>query len=416
MPEVPAVPAHWTNRPVAMVTPASETELTNLVRSLEANGAGLVTVGGGTHWTTGNPPRADRPYVLLSTRRLNRILDHQPDDMTVTCEPGVTLTTLQARLATHRQFLPLDTPLPERATLGGIVATNRSGFRRLVYGAPRDLVIGVRAVMHAGEQIKGGGKVVKNVAGYDVCKLFTGSWGSVGVISEITFKVYPMPEGERLLRLAAPDLATAARTALALHHAQLAPTSLLVTNELPDAPGVATLLALLSGPETRLEWQTREIERLTNLSNLSNLSNQALGAPELAPTTTLTTLWNQLARLAPDTSLGGRLSCLLTEVAPLLATLQSLPDTRLTADCAMGVLHFATGQADANFLSAILKATPTNGNLLWTRMDSTVALRPDIIAHKLNLWGVSRETTTLQQTLKSSLDPEDTFNPGRFIV
>ena len=150
--------------------------------------------------------------------------------MTITCEPGVTLSALQAHLATRRQFLP-STCLCLRglrwaASSPPIRAASVAGVRRA-----RDLVIGIRAIMTGGTQVKGGGKVVKNVAGYDVCKLFTGAWGTAGVITEITFKVYPLPEGERLLWMPAPDIATAARAGFALHQAQLAPTALLATNE-----------------------------------------------------------------------------------------------------------------------------------------------------------------------------------------
>ena len=114
-----------------------------MVRACEAAGASLVVAGGGTQLHTGYAPRQDKPYILLFTDRMNRILDYQPDDMTVTCEPGVTLDALAQTLAAHRQFLPLDVPLPASATVGGVVSTNQAGFRRLLYGTPRDLVIGV---------------------------------------------------------------------------------------------------------------------------------------------------------------------------------------------------------------------------------------------------------------------------------
>ena len=175
-----ALPAAWAHAPFATLLPGSVEETADVVRLLEAAGAALIVSGGGTQIQTGYPPAGEKPYTLLLTRRLNHILDYQPEDMTVTCEPGVTLETLQRALHEQRQFLPLDAPLPQQATMGGIVSTNQSGFRRMMYGAARDLVIGVRAVMTEGAEVKGGGKVVKNVAGYDVCKLFTGAWGTAG--------------------------------------------------------------------------------------------------------------------------------------------------------------------------------------------------------------------------------------------
>ena len=158
--------------------------------------------------------------------------------------------------------------------MGGIVSANQGGFRRAAYGTSRDLVIGVRAIMTGGMQVKGGGKVVKNVAGYDVCKLFTGAWGTAGLLTELTFKVYPLPEGERLLWMPAPDIATAARAGFALHQAQLAPTALLATNEFVlefnrDSGGKAGLIALLQGPAARMDWQTGEIGRMAGEAGLN---------------------------------------------------------------------------------------------------------------------------------------------------
>jgi len=375
------------------------------VRQLEAEGAALVPVGGGTQLQTGYPPSSERPYALLSTQRLNHILDYQPDDMTITCEPGVTLSALQAHLATHRQFLPIDAPLPAQATMGGIVSANQGGFRRASYGTSRDLVIGVRAVMTGGMQVKGGGKVVKNVAEYDVCKLFTGAWGTVGILTEITFKVYPLPEGERLLWMPAPDVATAARAGLALHHAQLAPTALIATNEFD---GKAGLLALLQGPSARMDWQTGEIGRMAGEAGLN--------APDALPPGTLNGLRDRQARLGPDTPVAGRIACLPTDTAPLLNKLQTLPGVSLTADCALGIVHFAARQPDAAFFQAVTAAAPAAANLLWTRLDPAPADRADVgrILQALNVWGDTREGTALQRALKRSIDPKNTFSPGRF--
>ncbi len=317
--------AGWPRLPLGIVAPQSEDEMASVVRACEAANAALVVAGGGTQLHTGYAPRQDRPYLMLSTKRMNRVLDYQPDDMTVTCEPGVTPDTLAQTLAAHRQFLPLDVPLPTSATVGGVVSTNQGGFRRLLYGTPRDLVIGVRAVLTGGAQIKGGGKVVKNVAGYDVCKLFTGGWGTVGVLTEVTFKVYPLPEAQRLLCLAAPDLATAARAGLALHHAQLAPAALLVTNELDSSLNgskedarAPCLLVLLQGPSARMDWQTLEIARRGGEAGLA--------APDLLPIAALDALRDRQARLGRDTPLAARIACLLADIPSLLAHLQDRPD------------------------------------------------------------------------------------------
>ena len=132
--------------------------------------------------------------------RLNRILDHAPEDMTVTAEAGLTLASLQGTLAARGQWLPIDPPQPERKTIGAILATNASGPRRLGYGAVRDWLIELKVVLANGSLIKSGGRVVKNVAGYDLTKLFIGSQGTLGVIVEATFKLRPLPEREALVQ------------------------------------------------------------------------------------------------------------------------------------------------------------------------------------------------------------------------
>lgn len=140
--------------------------------------------------------RRGEQIASVNLDRLNRVLEHAPGDMTVTVEAGITLQSLQAQLAAHRQWLPIDSPQPERSTIGMILATNASGPRRFGYGTVRDWLIGLRVVLANGSVIKSGGKVVKNVAGYDLAKLFIGSDGTIGIIVEATFKLRPLPERE----------------------------------------------------------------------------------------------------------------------------------------------------------------------------------------------------------------------------
>ena len=153
--------------------------------------------GGGTKLTWGRSPA---PIDLaLSTARLNQVVEHRHGDLTATVEAGVTLTQVNATLGVHRQWLPLDPPWPDRATVGGIVATNDSGPRRHWHGAPRDLIIGVTVARPDGALAKAGGIVVKNVAGYDLSRLMTGAFGSLGVIVDATFKVTPVAASSRTL-------------------------------------------------------------------------------------------------------------------------------------------------------------------------------------------------------------------------
>ena len=396
------LPSGWKNSLLATVVPGNSDEVAQIVTACEASGVAIVVVGGGTQLQTGYPPREETPYLLLSTARLNRVLDHQPDDMTITCEPGITIAAVQEHLRTHRQILPLDVPHEDKATVGGIVSTNQSGFWRNAFGAPRDLVIGLHAVMNGGARVKGGGKVVKNVAGYDVCKLFTGGWGTAGVITEVTFRVRPMPPSERVIRLDAPDLATAARAGLTLHHAQLAPISLITTNEVDGKP---CLLSLLQGVEARMDWQTNEMARIG--------APEGLQAPQVIPTSTFRDLGDKQGRLDAATPLAGRIACLLTDLEPILRKLQALLNLHLTADLAIGIIHFAANEPGPDFVQTLVNAVPDTANLRWTRINADTAER--LGANHLNLWGETRETTLLQAALKQAIDPVGTFSPGRFV-
>ncbi|HLV82001.1 MAG TPA: FAD-binding oxidoreductase, partial [Chthonomonadaceae bacterium] len=326
-----AATAHWEERALATVAPGSAEQVAGVVRAAEAAGAALIPFGGGTQLHTGYPPRPDRPFLLLHTARMSRLLDYQPDDMTVTCEPGMTLVALDKALEAHRQFLPLDPPLPDKATLGGLVSTNATGFWRPAYGAPRDLLIGLRAVMTGGEPVKGGGKVVKNVAGYDVCKLFTGAWGTLGILTELTFKVRPLPETERVLAWETPDLTTATCIALQMQAARLAATYLLATNEPQGRP---RLVLGLQGTAARVEWQVLQFSRMA--------VEAGIGAPvvELTPDE-IRDLRDRQARLAPDTAIAGRIACLPTALPDLMRALEAQPYCLLTAHCATGIISLA---------------------------------------------------------------------------
>ena len=152
----------------------------------------IAFIGGGTQLDLGNPPNAIDAEVR--TDRMNRIIDYSPSDMVLTAEAGVTIASINAAAREHRQMLALDPPQPERATIGGVVATGAFGPRRARYGTVRDLIIGVTLVRADGVVARGGGKVVKNVAGFDLPKIACGSLGTLGMIAETTFRLHPLPE------------------------------------------------------------------------------------------------------------------------------------------------------------------------------------------------------------------------------
>lgn len=217
--------------PAAVVFPGTVDEVGRVVRAAAEAGAPIIPWGGGTQMTLGAPPPDGA--VVVVTRRLDRVVEHEPGDLTATVEAGATVAALQAALGARGQWVSLDPPFPERATLGGVLATNAAGPRRFLYGTARDLVIGMRVVGADGQVIRSGGKVVKNVAGYDLHKLYIGSLGTLGLIVEATLKLRPRPEAEGGCWAVFETLAGAAGAVRTVMRADLLPHSL----EVLDGPG-----------------------------------------------------------------------------------------------------------------------------------------------------------------------------------
>jgi FAD/FMN-containing dehydrogenase len=178
--------------PFAVVAPASESEVCALLDYTYAMRTPCLVTGSGTHLTHLVPP--DRAWWLLCTRRLSRVVDYSPQDLVLTVGAGMTLHAVQELLREHRQYLPWNPALPQQATLGGVVSSNRAGSWRYRFGTPRDRLLAVRAVTPDGVAFKSGAKVVKSVAGYDLHRLLCGAWGTLAVITEITLKVQPLPQ------------------------------------------------------------------------------------------------------------------------------------------------------------------------------------------------------------------------------
>jgi len=178
--------------PRAVARPAGREGVAELLRWASANGVTVFPVGGGVFGGLGNLPSGID--VVLDLSRLDRVVDYQPADLTVTAEAGITLEALRRELVLGDKFVPLEAPLPHRATVGGILATGYSGPMRHSYGLPRDWVIGISVAGTDGVETKAGGRVVKNVTGYDLNKLYTGSLGTLGVIVEASFKLAPVPD------------------------------------------------------------------------------------------------------------------------------------------------------------------------------------------------------------------------------
>src|SRR5579863_7728206 len=208
-------------RPHFVAEPATEQELASVLRLTNNAGLSVIPRGGGTKLGWGNPPaRAD---LILSTARLDKIIEHPWADLTVSVEAGCTIQKLQSALAQHGQRLALDPLWPAQATIGGVLSTNDSGSLRLRFGSLRDLIIGVTLALPDGTLASSGGKVVKNVAGYDLPKLATGALGTLGVITRAIFRLHPLPKSAKTFScLALKFLPEAQRILLAIQDSHLA--------------------------------------------------------------------------------------------------------------------------------------------------------------------------------------------------
>ena len=398
--------------------PATVAEAAELLREATADGHRVVCRGGGTKLGWGNPPAA--VDLILSTARLNRVLEHARGDLTVSVEAGVRLAGLQETLAPAGQFLAVDPPEPG-ATAGGVIAANASGPRRLRYGTVRDLLIGVTVVLADGTVAHSGGKVVKNVAGYDLGKLFTGSLGTLGLIAEATFRLHPRQPASRVVRLEVDQPAQAGAAVLELLGCQLVPSALELAWPSQAEPG--TLLVLFEGIEPSAQGQAEAAVRLLGGTGAARVLDQEEAAGALA---TLGALPWQLAWWTgdggvelPDDEVGVKLACVPGELAGAVEDLRAAAERQrlrlaIAGRAASTVLHAALRRGDAAALAAAVQDARER---LAGRGGSLVVLAaPPEVKRHLDVWGpIHGGTLALARHVKQRFDPNGTMSPGRFV-
>lgn len=399
-------------------TPTSQAEL---ARWLERNAAGarraVVPVGGRTALGVGYPG-ADSA-VTISLSQLTQVIDYPARDMTVTVEAGIRIDELNRLLAAEGQRLAVDIPQPERATIGGAVATNVSGPRRYGLGTLRDYVIGISAIDARGRAFKAGGRVVKNVAGYDLCKLLVGSLGTLAVVTQVTLKLKPLPECSALYWLPVPDLATADRLCAGLVTSRARPVAIellspaaarSIAQQTHLTAPVATFVLLIGveGAQREVDWQ---IETLTaELSSPDSRLARTLTGADAA------NVWGALTEYQIPTEeaasfkvnlLPSRLTAFVEQATALGAAIQ--------AHAASGIVHghlperVATLEQAQTALTTLRQAARTaGGNLVVTGCDPAWKTT-------LPLWGDEEPGWGWMRSLKQKLDPDNLLNPGRFL-
>jgi glycolate oxidase FAD binding subunit len=351
--------------------------------------------GGGTksEWGTASPG------LQISTARLNQLVSHRHGDLTATVEAGAVLADVNRLLGHHRQWIPLDPPWPDRATIGGIVATNDSGPRRHRFGAPRDLIIGVEIARADGVRAKAGGIVVKNVAGYDLSRLMTGSFGCLAVILSATFKLYPLPEASRTVVVDLPSTAAAGALVAALNASQLTPTAV----EIQSSP--LRLLVRFESTEPSVDEQSTRTVRLAEEAGGRAVAIR--NADELRE-------WQ--AHAERPWRAAGTVLKLTTLPAALTETLEAV--TRAAGDCeieiagraGLGVLLVrldGPNQAQARAIGALReRCQPGAGSVVVLRAS-------DELRSSIDVWGPMGDAFGVMQAVKRSFDPHGILNPGR---
>ena len=405
--------------PQAVVLPASTHEIQEVLNYAADGELSVVPAGSGTKLGVGNPP--EQVDLVLSTSRLDQVLEYEPADLTVTVEAGIQLAALQAKLAEHGQYLPLDPPYTDRCTIGGMTATNSSGPSRLRYGSTRDRVLGMRVVQSSGTVVKSGGKVVKNVAGYDLNKLYLGSFGTLGIITEVSLKLQPLPEIERSVLLTFTEIGETVNVASEISSSQLLPTFLnLFVNGAPltESPEPCLLIGLDGHPET-VEWQIDTVKTIAK-------QNGAIGV-EVYEGQRQQKLQASMCAFPEGESAApiviSRANLRMTDVAGFVNTAVEVNDASTWQVRAMGLMgngivyvafsDFPDGDVPVQYVAdtvANLRDAATNvgGNLI-------VESAPTALKRQIDVWGPVGRSFELMKAIKAKLDPIGLLNLGRFV-
>jgi glycolate oxidase FAD binding subunit len=421
--------------PAMVVLPTDEAQIAAVLRLAAEYQATIFPRGGGSHMCIGQPPA--RVDLVLSVQHLQRQLAYEPADMTTTVQAGIRVCELQRTLGDQGQFLALDPPVTATTTLGGVIATNVSGPRRLLYGTARDVLLGVAVMTIDGKRTKAGGRVVKNVTGYDLNKLYIGSLGTLAIIVELTCKLHPLPPGELTLGIGcageadlAPMLQTILQLPLRLNSLELlnaAACKRLATRA--DLALIETgymLIARVEGPPAVTQSQAQRLtEALHHLPLTRPASVYAWSAVEQEY------LWSGLSALTRGTSdLDSAPDCMVVKVSLLMSALpvfcQDVQEQATHLDTAwLIVAHAGSGIAyvcipiptpeapDVERLLAYLQAL--EGCVARCQGRRVVEQAPVAVKQQCQVWGPPGDDFALMRAIKASFDAQHRLNPGRFL-
>jgi glycolate oxidase FAD binding subunit len=405
--------------PKAVVSPGSVEEISKLLAYANSEKLAVMPRGNGTKMAQGGVPR--NLDVVLSLLRINRIIEHDVPNLSLSVQAGMTLSAVQEKLAATGKgsFLPLDPPYTEKATIGGIIATNGSGPRRYLYSTARDLLLGLKAVLPNGDIVAFGGKTVKNVSGYDMTKLMIGSWGALGVITEITTKLLPLPEVSATLLVSFETLVKAASLTRKVLHSALLPSAM----ELMDGKAAGQLgekgkyLVALN-----LEGVGEAVERLVTEIGEMGKKEGAIDTKVLKGQEERT-FWLRVRDFALATKAPVILKSnfVISRQAEILGNYENWAQAAGIGSAFIG--HAGNGILKSYLLENGVAKTDPLVDLIGkfaaeaVKHDGNLVVEscPSELKAKIGVWGQPRTDVVVMRRLKEKMDPFGVLNPGRFV-
>ena len=406
--------------PIDVVAPSTEEELCDIVASANDDGLGIIPWGGGTRASLGNTP--ERPCLVLDMTNLNRVVSHNYADLTASFQAGANLGFVSEILAQQGQFLPIDPPIPGRATIGGTLAAAVSGPLKWHFGHPRDAVIGMKVVQPDGTVTKSGGQVVKNVSGYDMSRLHIGGIGSLGIILEASFKLTPIPMYEKTLIASFDSVEAAVDASMRVFNSYVMPLAMTVFDArvasrtgLDESIARHHLAVRLGGRPRTLARQVDEISAMLDAAGASSQRESEGPSPSV---------WRPLSDFgwSPEAApvLNMKMTALPSRICDILKMISQLRDSDLEP-AALAEPGFGTVEAswfgpsdapDDTLVTMIPKLRKQVSQLGGT---AVVQRCPPASKAGIDVWGEDHPGIEVMRRMKRLYDPNGIMNPGRFV-
>ncbi|MFB2934406.1 FAD-binding oxidoreductase [Aerosakkonemataceae cyanobacterium BLCC-F154] len=395
--------------PSCIIYPNTQEELGEIITCVHKNRWRVLTCGNNSKLTWGGLTK--NIDLIISTQRLNRIVEHAVGDLTLTVEAGTKFADIQELVGKEKQFLALDPAYHQTATIGGIVATADAGSLRQRFGGVRDMLLGISFVRYDGKIAKAGGRVVKNVAGYDLMKLFTGSFGTLGIISQVTFRLYPMSEASQTVALigAADSIAEANKILLASALTPIAIDllSTALVNRLELGKGIGLITRFQSVSESVKEQSNRllEVGEKLGLQGRVFSDNDEINLWQR--------LQNSMWEVDMELAIACKIGVLPTKAINTLTQLDNLaPESMglIHASSGVGLLKFDSSKLSSETILKMRNFCQSNNGYL------TVLEAPLPWKKQLDIWGYSGNALDVMRKIKQQFDPDNIFSPHRFVA